>query len=309
MRHCLTAALAIVLGLHAPARAEPEAPRPTGPTLSEVLANATDADWRRPDPEDLVYLELPGGRVVMELATPFAPAHAANIRTLVRSGYFDGLAVLRAQENYVVQWGDPSADDADKARPLGEAAAGLAPEFDRSAADLPFHALPDGDVYAPQVGFSHGFAAARDPANDRAWLAHCPGSLGVARGNTADSGSGAGLYVVIGHGPRHLDRNITLVGRVLKGMELLSVMPRGTGALGFYQDAGLRTPILSMSVAADVPPAQRSELQVFRTDTEAFAQLVASRRHRFEPWFLDPVGRVELCNVAVPVREAPPATP
>jgi len=71
--------------------------------------------------------------------------------------------------------------------------------------------------------------------------------------------------VVIGQAPRHLDRNVTLVGRVVSGMERLSVMPRGSGTLGFYEHAEQRTPLKSLRWAADVPAAQRTELEVLRT--------------------------------------------
>lgn len=283
-----------------------DSPAPAGPTLARVLAGSSAADWRRPDPENTLYLELPSGRVILELAPEFAPRHAANIRTLVREGYFNGLAVLRSQDNYVVQWGDPAAEsgDAGNARPLGTGKSSLPAEFDRPAADLPFTVLDDGDVYAPQAGFSGGFHAARDPESGRAWLAHCYGALGVSRGNTADSGSGAGLYVVIGHAPRHLDRNITLAGRVLQGMELLSTLPRGAGPLGFYESPDQHVPISAITLAADLPEDARTALEVFRTDTAAFGQLIEARRNRREDWFLDPVGHVELCNVPIPVRQA-----
>ena len=78
-------------------------------TMSEVLAASTDVDWRTPDPRHTLYLELASGRVVIELAPEFAPRHVANIEALVRERYFDGLAILRSQDNYVVQWGDPAA--------------------------------------------------------------------------------------------------------------------------------------------------------------------------------------------------------
>lgn len=278
---------------------------PTGPTLSQVVAESTAADWRQPDPHNTLYLNLPGGRVIIELAPDFAPQHAENIRRLVHEGYFNGLAVLRSQDNYVVQWGDPAADDPALSRPYGTARASLPAEFDRPAEGLAFTPLADGDVYAPQVGFSNGFPAARDPATGRAWLAHCYGALGVSRGNTADSGSGAGLYVVIGHAPRHLDRNITLAGRVLSGIEHLSTLPRGTGPLGFYTDPAQHVEI-TLTLAADLAEAERVALEVFRTDTPAFGQLMEARRNRREDWFLDPVGRVELCNVPIPVRERTP---
>jgi len=296
---CITVCAALLGCAQQPA-APPSAPA-KAPTSAEVLEQTTAADWRALDPENTLYLELASGRVVIELAPAFAPAHAANIRALVRQEYFDGLFILRSQDNYVVQWGDP-ADDEKRQRPLGQAKAQLAPEFDRPVAGLPFTVLADGDVYAPEAGHSDGFPAARDPVSGRAWLAHCYGALGVSRGNTADSGNGAGLYVVIGHAPRHLDRNITLAGRVVKGMELLSVLPRGTGPLGFYEKPAQYVPIRRVRVAADVPERERTPLELLRTDTPAFAAFVEARRHRREEWFLDPVGHVELCNVPLPAR-------
>jgi peptidylprolyl isomerase len=152
------------------------------------------------------------------------------------------------------------------------------------------------------VGFSAGFPAARDVKAGRAWLAHCYAMVGAGRGNEADSGSGTDLYVVIGHAPRHLDRNVTLVGRVVQGMELLSVLPRGTGALGFYEKPEQRLPIRAVRVAADVPEAERTHLELLRTDTPAFTELVESRRNRREEWYKRPAGRVELCNVPLVVR-------
>ena len=71
--------------------------------------------------------------------------------------------------------------------------------------------------------------------------------VGVGRNYSPDTGSGAELYTVIGHAPRHLDRNIALVGRVIEGMEHLSTLPRGTGDLGFYKTAPERTPIRAIS--------------------------------------------------------------
>lgn len=270
-------------------------------TAAEVLKASAVSDWRPLDAENTLYLELASGRIVMELAPAFAPEHAANIKALVREKYFDGLAILRSQDNYVVQWGDPE-EDGNKRRKFKTARTELAPEFSVPIPSLPFTRLPDGDVYAPEVGHSNGFPAARDPESGTAWLAHCYGALGVGRGDNPDNGSGAELYVVIGHAPRHLDRNVIVVGRVVHGMELLSTLPRGSGPLGFYEKARQRVPIKSVRMAADVPESQRSELEVLRTDTATFAAFVDARRHRREGWFRDSVGRIELCNVPLPVR-------
>lgn len=272
-------------------------------TMAEVLDSAVDSDWRELDPARTLYLELDSGRVVIELAPEFAPRSVANILTLVRQRYFDDLAILRSQDNYVVQWGDPDADDAENARSLGEAEARIPGEFYRPARELSYTPLESDDAYADDVGFSHGFPAARDSADGRAWLAHCYSMVGVGRGNEADSGNGSQLYVVTGHAPRHLDRNVTLVGRVVQGIELLSTLPRGTGALGFYESAEERVPIRSIRLAAELPAEQQTRLRLLRTDTPLFAAFVDARRNRREEWFLDPVGRVGLCNVPLPVRE------
>jgi peptidylprolyl isomerase len=281
----------LALGAEAPAAA------PVAPTMTEVLAAARPADWRALDPANTLYLDLPDGRVVIELAPAFAPHHLENLRKLVRQHYFDGLAIVRSQDNYVVQWGDP-----DGSRPLGDAAENLAAEFDRPLAGLEFTRLPDGDVYAPEVGWVDGFPVARDPASGRAWLAHCYGMVGVGRNEGADTGNAAELYVVTGHAPRHLDRNVTLIGRVVSGIERLSALRRGTGPLGFYEDPAQRTPIRSVRFANDLPPAQRTPLERLRTDTDTFTKLVESRRNRTDKFYVRPAGRIDLCNVPLPVR-------
>ena len=57
--------------------------------------------------------------------------------------------------------------------------------------------------------------------------------VGVGRDMAADSGNGSELYAVIGQSPRHLDRNVTLVGRVVEGIELLSVFRAEPARSGF----------------------------------------------------------------------------
>jgi peptidylprolyl isomerase len=275
----------------------------THPSMPEVLAAATPADWRSLDPDNTLYVELPGGRVVIELAPRFAPLHVANIKTLIRARYFDALSIIREQDNYVAQWGDP-----DNRHPIPAGVGKIAPEFDSpTRADVPFTRLPDGDVYAPEVGFSDGFPAARSPSLHRTWLAHCYGMVGVGRDLDVQSGSGAELYVVIGHAPRHLDRNVALVGRVVKGVELLSALPRGSAEMGFYTKTEAPTPIKSIRLAAEVPPSERSNLEVIRTDSATFTALIESRRNRPEDFFKVPAGHIDLCNVPIAVREKRPA--
>jgi peptidylprolyl isomerase len=275
------------------------------PSMAEILAASSPADWRVPDPENTLYVELPGGRVVIELAPAFAPLHVRNIKTLARAAYFDGLAVIREQDNYVAQWGDP-----ENRHPIPAGIGKVAPEFDSpSRPRMAFTQLPDGDVYAPEVGFSDGLPVARSAKLNKTWLAHCYGMVGVGRDLDVESGSGAELYVVIGHAPRHLDRNVALVGRVLKGVELLSGLPRGSADMGFYAKTETALPIQSIRVAADVAAAERSDLEVIRTDTAAFRALIESRRNRPEDFFKVPAGHIDLCNVPIAVRRRPAHQP
>lgn len=268
-----------------------------GRTMAEVLADAKPSDWRPIDPANTLYMDIPAGRVIIELAAQFSPKHADNIRALVREGYFDGLVISRVQDNFVVQWSDPK-----NTRMPRTAKRTLPAEFTRSAKGLPFTALPDPDTYAPQTGFVDGFPAARDSESGTAWPVHCYGMVGAGRDNDADSGGGTELYVVTGHAPRQLDRNITVVGRVVQGIELLSALPRGPAPMGFYDKPEQNVTISRIRVAVDVPASERMALEALRTDTTTFADLIESRRNRRDEWYKVPAGHIDVCNVPLPVR-------
>ena len=294
------AALALLAAGSAAAAAKPEKELPPKPSLADVVKASKPGDWRALDPENTLYMDLPTGRVVIELAPSFAPNTAANIRALVREKYFDDLFIIRSQDGFVVQWGDP---DEENPKPF-KAAKTIKAEFTapiKSAGS--FTRLKDGDVYAPQVGHVNGFPAARDPGSGQTWLVHCPAMIGVARDTGSDTGNGSQLYVVTGHAPRHLDRNITVVGRVVHGMPLLSSQPRGTGAAGFYEKPEQRMPLKRVALAADVPEAERSKLEVMRTDSATYQAVVEAQRNRGGPWTKVAAGKIDLCNAPIPVRE------
>lgn len=289
----LVAGSACVLYAAASAAADPA---PTWQSFTDIVKESPAADWRMPDPANTLYVELPTGRVVIELAPAFAPLHVDNVKTLVKEHYFDGLTVIRSQDNYVMQWGDRQGK-----KSIGSAKKAVSSEVERPlGSDVPVTLLADRDVYAPIVGFSSGFPVARDAS--KIWLAHCYGMVGIGRGNEAESANGTQIYVVNGHSPRHLDRNVPLIGRVLWGMELLSVQPRGKAALGFYENPEEGMPIKSVHLASEVPAAQRTNLEAMRTDSLSFAKVVESRRNCHSEWCKYASGTIELCNAQLPVR-------
>ena len=270
-------------------------------TPSQILAATTAADWRAPAADQTLLMELAGGRkVVIELATPFAPRHANRIATLTRAHWYDGLAIVRVQDNYVTQWGD-----ADGTHPLPTGITQmLTAEFSQPAMPLgvTFKKLPDRDAYANRVGFASGWPVAMDKTNGPVWMTHCYGMVGAGRDAAADSGGAGELYAVIGHGPRHLDLNITLVGRVLLGMEHLAALPRGTEALGFYKTPAERTAIVSARMLDELPAEQRPAVEVLRTESAAYHAWLEARRNRKDDWYLHGAGHIDLCNALPPVR-------
>ncbi|HMT37183.1 peptidylprolyl isomerase [Thermomonas sp.] len=305
MRHRLLAA-ALALAVATPALAQDAATPPKRKSAKEIIDAAPASAWRDLDPANTLYMELPAGRVVIELAPGFAPEHVANIKALAKGGFWDGLALYRSQDNFVVQWGDADGDDKAKAKPLTAGARDHLPaEFTRSDKGVRFDRLPDADGWAPEVGFIDGFPAARDPKAGKAWIAHCYGVVGAGRNNAPDSSLGAELYAIIGQAPRALDHQLSVVGRVVKGMELLSVVPRGPDPMGFYEKPEQRVPIVSVKLASDVPVAERTPLQLLRTESQAFRDATEARRNRVDDFYTVPAGHIDLCNVALPVRTPP----
>lgn len=307
MRSILLAAAALLTA--APALAEERPAR----IPSDIIAAAPAADWVRIAPADLLVMDLAPGanarprRVVIQLLPePFSTGWTGNIRKLAAARFWDGTAVVRVQDNYVTQWGDPDAEDAAKARKLPDGLA-VMPESDYAVqlpAGTPIKATAGkGDNYAARTGFAKGWPVALAPAKagrQLTWPVHCYGMVGAGRNLSPDTGTGAELYTVIGQAPRHLDRNIALVGRVIEGIEHLSSLPRGTGPLGFYETPEERTAITAVRIGTEVPALPAYEY--LSTESASFARYAFARANRQDAFFIRPAGGADVCNIPVPVR-------
>jgi peptidylprolyl isomerase len=217
-----------------------------------------------------------------------------QFKRLVREGFYDGLGFYRVIDGFVAQGGDGSdmAEDPNAEPPIKA-------EFDLDWSDeLPFVAVQAPDLFAPETGFVDGFPAARDLDADKVWLTHCPGAVGMARNNDPDSGS-TDFYIVIGQAPRYLDRNITVFGRVVYGMNTAQRILRGPPEEGgMIADAADSTIIRSANVMSDLPADERLMVLVTNTNSEEFASMVESRRHRTSEWFLStPPAVLDVCQV------------
>ena len=279
------------------------APPPAKPkTPSEIVAEAPQSAWRDISPDDLLIMDLRNGaHVVIQLAPEFAPVHVANIRALAKGGWWNGSTIYRVQDNYVVQWGNNESK-----RPLPPGVVAKPPaEYHRLLKGLAVKPLGHADDYAPSAGFAGGWPIGYDQRGGTANLTHCYGYVGVGRDLSPDTGTGGELYAVIGHAPRHLDRNIAVVGRVIDGIDHLSSLPRGTEALGFYKEESMHVPISSVRLASEVPAAERTAYQYMDTASATFAAYLNGRANRKDDFFIRPAGGVDLCNAAVPVRKKP----
>jgi peptidylprolyl isomerase len=62
------------------------------------------------DLENTLYMDVPAGRVVIEMRPDLAPATVAQIKALVRQGFYDGIVFHRVIDGFMAQTGDPKGD-------------------------------------------------------------------------------------------------------------------------------------------------------------------------------------------------------
>jgi cyclophilin family peptidyl-prolyl cis-trans isomerase len=317
-----------------PAPAAPAKPVAVAPSPNDIVAAAPASDWTAIAPSDLLVMQLaPDAKgkarlvVIQLMPAPFSQGWIGNIRKLAQAKFWDGTAIVRVQDNYVTQWGDPDGEDVAKAKKLPDGMV-VVPESEYETVSdrvfgisprswskklVPKNARTNRDPYGYDHGFFAGTPVAMGPilrlsgAPDRgypvAWPIHCYGMVGVARNLSPDTGTGAELYTVIGHAPRHLDRNVALVGRIIEGMEHMSSLPRGTGALGFYEKPEDRTQILSVRLMSDMlSDKSLPEYEYLNTESSSFAKYADARANRRDPFFITPAGGADICNIPVPVR-------
>ena len=276
---------------------------------AQIVAAAPAADWVAIAPTDLLVMDLSGERrVVIQLMPPsFSQGWVGNIRKLAAARFWDATSVNRVQDNYVVQWGDANAEDKAKARKLPSGLvtvpqSGYAAELVQRRAPRRYSYLATSPYSMLDI-FEGGWPIATARIAPEMWPVHCYGMVGVGRDLPPNTGTGAELYTVIGHAPRHLDRNIALVGRVIAGIEHLSSLPRGTGALGFYEKPEQRVAITSIRIGNEVAGLPR--YQYLSTESASFAAYADARANRRDAFFVVPAGGADICNIPVPVRKVP----
>lgn len=265
----------------------------------EEIASALAPDWRDVSPENLILVETTYGDIVIELNPDFAPKNAGQFRQLVRDDVYNGIRFYRVIDAFVAQGG--LQDEA-----VIEQYPTVENENDRPLSEAAFIPLGNADLFAPVVGHIDGFAVGRSETLGTEWLLHCPGALAMARDNDPDSG-GTEFYIVL-DAQRYLDRNLTVFGRVIDGMQYVQKLKRGVRAIesGVIQAPDQGDEIMSMTVAADMAATIRPSYQVQAMPTQAFEDAKTAKRVRAEDFFYrKPPEMLDICGFEVPVRKTP----
>ncbi|HFC31007.1 MAG TPA: peptidylprolyl isomerase [Oceanospirillales bacterium] len=269
-------------------------------TPYEIIAQAPDNDWRDIDNSNTLYIQLETGTVVVELAPKFAPIHVSNTKKLVKEGIFDNTNFYRVIDGFVAQ-GGPLFDDSNKIKQPKTAQLNIAAEFTlKTDKPLNWTAVTNKDGYAAETGFYHGFAVGRSKDQKTNWLLHCYAAFAMGRGNEPNTG-GTELYIINGNAQRYLDRNTTVFGRVVVGMEHIQALKRSQNIAGKV-DLTDKNKILSIKVASDIAKDKRLPIQIMKTDSASFKALIQSRKNRNGQWFVYQHNYIDACSIPVPVR-------
>ena len=270
-----------------------------------------DLIWNPLDPGNTVYLQIPEGTVVIELNPTFAPKTVKQFKALLKDQFYRGLSFYRVIDGFVAQGGDESdigdSNNVPSLKAEFEIDWPLKPEDKEAAKDwlpMSWTLVQKADMFAPYTGFIDGFAAARDQQKGgKAWLTHCPGTVAMARSTDPDTGS-TDFYIVIGQAPRYLDRNLTIFGRVVWGMDVVQRIKRGPAREnGIITDDMKRTWIKRMRLASSLGEDERLDIFVADTNSNGFKKMLRERRNRSNKFFHHKPPKVlDICQVPVPAR-------
>lgn len=224
------------------------APKPAAPDA---------ADWRAPDPNDVLVIDTNKGRIVVEMVPEVAPQFVARMRELAHEKFFDGQKFFRVIENFMDQTGDPQNNGTG-----GSDKPNVPAEFTfRRGADMPFVLAADQAV--AEVGFikslpvmtqSMMLAAMTKDQKISGWALYCPGVAGAARDNNEDSANSQ--FFLMRGGYPSLEKRYTAWGRVIAGQDVVRAIKVGE-PVAQPMDRMERVRLL-----ADLPEAERPKVRV-----------------------------------------------
>jgi peptidylprolyl isomerase len=243
------------------------------PATAPALAAPSEADWRTPDPANVLVIDTTKGRVIVELTPEVAPRSAAQVRELARAGFYDGRAFFRVIDGFMDQTGDPTdTGQGGSTRP------NLPGEFTfRRDTTTPLTVADKQDGREagfigsmPVISQSLDLAMLTADHKVSGWATYCPGVVGMAR--TDDPDSGNSQFFLMRGAQTSLDQKYTAVGRVIAGMDVVRAIKTGEPV------AAPQDKMLTVRVLADMPAAQRPGVRVIDTRGAWFTAMTARVR-------------------------------
>jgi peptidylprolyl isomerase len=276
-RTIVTLAVAATL-LASPVASQDAAP-PPGP-----------ADWRTPDPENLLVIDTNKGRIIVEITPETAPTHAPRIRDLTRAGVYDGRTFFRVIEGFMAQTGDPldnGTGDTDRPNLPAEFTFRRGPETPMVVVDNQTVAEIGFIGPVPVTSQSSMLMPMTADGKVTASAFFCPGVAGMARGGEPDSAN-AQFFLMRDSYPK-LEKRYTVWGRVLSGLDVVRALKTGE-PVEPPQDRMER-----VRLAADLPPAERPKVRVVDPKSAWFQAEVARNKALND-------GVISPCGVSIPVQ-------
>lgn len=225
------------------------------------------ADWRSIDAENTLVIETSKGRVIVELAPKLAPAHVQRIKELTREGFYNGLKFHRVIDTFMAQTGDPLGTGEG-----GSTKPNLTAEFTfRRGTEDGFTKVnkPAG----AEFGFIGSSPVATQPddimmmtADGKAggWGLFCPGVLGMARGDDANSANSQ--FFLMRQAYPALDKRYTALGRVVSGLAVVRTLKVGEPVV----DPDI---MIKVQILADIPAPERPKVRVLNVATAYFGAM------------------------------------
>jgi len=254
MRRFLTFAAAAAL-CGAAAAAPPK--KPLAPPPAAAPGQQTAADWRTPDPKDVLVIDTNKGRIVVELVPEVAPKHVEQVRALAHEQFYDGLRFFRVIDKFMAQTGDPQNTGQG-----GSSKPNVPAEFTfKRGADMPFVLAVDQTV--DEIGFvkslpvetqSMSLAPLTKDQKVTGWALYCQGVAGMARDDNPDSGNSQ--FFLMRYPYPSLEKRYTAFGRVIAGEDVVRQIKTGE-PVEQPQDRMDRVRVL-----ADIPEAERPKVRV-----------------------------------------------
>jgi len=259
---------------------------------------APNEAWRDLDPENTLYIDLEYGRVILELFPEIAPIHVERIKTLTRQGFYDFITFHRVIEGFMNQTGDPKGDGTGDSE-LPDIQGEFTFRRDGSMPVTLVGARNQGQTEIG-VGFYKSLPVATQPTSQAmltkdgkvaAFGLHCKGITSMAR--TSDPNSANSQFFLMRDIAAHLDAQYSIWGNTVLGHEHLTKIKVGSKG----EDASFVPDVMKkVQIAADVPEAERVNVQVLKTDSPAFQNYLKTQKKSDGAY-------PDICDIRVPSRQ------